>query len=101
MPPEGASRAEVPDAVSAAAARRPFPRRWAVAFGRFWWDFLVGDTPELLVGVLLALGVLALLVRASSLNAPAVAAFPALVVALLALSVNRARRQRGRTSSRA
>jgi hypothetical protein len=21
--------------------------RWASAFGAFWWDFLVGDTPEL------------------------------------------------------
>jgi hypothetical protein len=26
------------------------------SFGRFWWDFLVGDTPELFVGVLVALG---------------------------------------------
>jgi hypothetical protein len=23
--------------------------RWASAFGSFWWDFLVGDTPELFV----------------------------------------------------
>ncbi len=26
------------------------------AFGRFWWEFLFGDTPELAVGVGLALG---------------------------------------------
>jgi uncharacterized membrane protein HdeD (DUF308 family) len=26
--------------------------RWARAFGHFWWDFLVGDTPELFVATL-------------------------------------------------
>lgn len=31
--------------------------RWIRAFGNFWWDFLVGDTPELFVGVLIVLGV--------------------------------------------
>ena len=24
----------------------PVVVRWAAAFGRFWWDFLIGDTPE-------------------------------------------------------
>jgi hypothetical protein len=62
------------------------------AFGAFWWDFLVGDTPELLIGVLVAIGLVALLVKASSLNAAAVAVFPAAVVALLGGSVYRARR---------
>jgi hypothetical protein len=32
------------------------------AFGLFWWDFLVGDTPELLVAVVVIV-VLALLLR--------------------------------------
>jgi hypothetical protein len=32
------------------------------AFGLFWWDFLVGDTPELFVAVI-AIVVLALLLR--------------------------------------
>ncbi len=36
-------------------------RRAAVAFGRFWWDFLIGDTPELFVGTLLVVGAAALL----------------------------------------
>ncbi len=31
-------------------------RRWLAAFGRFWWDFLVGDTPELFVAVALVIG---------------------------------------------
>lgn len=31
--------------------------KWVRAFGRFWWDFLVGDTPELFLGVLIVLGV--------------------------------------------
>jgi hypothetical protein len=30
--------------------------RWAIAFGRFWWDFLVGDTPELFIGTLVIIG---------------------------------------------
>jgi hypothetical protein len=61
-------------------------KRWLVALGKFWWDFLVGDTPELLIGVLVALGVVALLVRAASLNSVAVVSFPALVIVLLAAS---------------
>ena len=27
-------------------------RKGLVAFGRFWWDFLVGDTPGLFLGIL-------------------------------------------------
>jgi hypothetical protein len=32
------------------------------AFGHFWWDFLVGDTPELLIAVIVIVA-LALLLR--------------------------------------
>jgi hypothetical protein len=64
--------------------------RWLVAFGRFWWDFLVGDTPEMLIGVLIALGLVALLVKGPSVNAAGVAAFPVIVALLLGLSVFRA-----------
>jgi hypothetical protein len=70
---------------------KPLIERWLVAFGKFWWDFLVGDTPELLIGVLVAIGVMALLVRAASLNSVAVVSFPALVIVLLAASLSRAR----------
>ena len=67
-------------------------QRWLRAFTAFWWDFLVGDTPELLLGVLVAIGIIALLVRASSLNAAAVAGLPVMVVALLGGSLFHARR---------
>ena len=30
--------------------------RSVVAFGRFWWEFLVGDTPELFVATLIVIG---------------------------------------------
>jgi hypothetical protein len=32
-------------------------RRGVAAFFRFWWDFLVGDTPELFVAMLVLVGV--------------------------------------------
>jgi hypothetical protein len=73
--------------------RASLPARWLRAFGAFWWDFLVGDTPELLLGVLIAMGVVAVLVRASSLNAAAVAGLPIMVVLLLSASLYYARRQ--------
>ena len=45
----------------------------------------------LLIGVLVALGVVALLVRAASLNSVAVVSLPALVIVLLGASLTRAR----------
>lgn len=100
MPPgAGAAReATGPPAVLAGTGpspqRRPFFLGWLRAFAHFWWDFLVGDTPELFLGAAVALGVIAVLVKAYSLNAVAVGAFPALVTALLASSAYRARRPR-------
>ncbi len=32
--------------------------RLVKAFLMFWWDFLVGDTPELFIGIVLILGIL-------------------------------------------
>jgi hypothetical protein len=60
----------------------------------FWWDFLVGDTPEITVVVLLILGVVALASEVGHLNAPAYVALPVLVIAALTISVARARRGR-------
>ena len=54
------------------------------AFGRFWWEFLVGDTPELAAGVLLVIGLAALL---GALGVVAVVLLPLAVVVLLAASV--------------
>ncbi|HET9060192.1 MAG TPA: hypothetical protein VFN61_09750 [Acidimicrobiales bacterium] len=70
------------------------PVRMAKAFAMFWWDFLVGDTPEFFVGVLVIVGIVLLLVRAASLNSAAVVVFPGLVVVLLAGSALQARRSR-------
>jgi hypothetical protein len=64
-----------------------------VAFGRFWWDFLVGDTPEITVVVLLVIGIVALARHSAHLNGLADVALPVLVVAGLTLSLVRARRR--------
>jgi hypothetical protein len=67
------------------------PVRWLKAFGRFWWDFLVGDTPELFVATLLILGVTAVLAKTVSTTAAWIT-MPILVTAALAASVWRGRR---------
>jgi hypothetical protein len=68
-------------------------RRAVVAFGRFWWDFLVGDTPELLVGSVVAVGIAALLVHTVGVRVVVIGSLPLLVVGLLALSTFWARRR--------
>ena len=64
-------------------------------FAMFWWDFLVGDTPEITVAVVVIIGVTALLSETGHLNGAAIVALPLLAVAALALSVQRAARHRG------
>lgn len=59
------------------------------AFGRFWWDFIVGDTPEVAVGVA-AIVILAWLL-AGRVAAIAVVLVPLAVVALLVGSTWRGR----------
>ena len=67
------------------------PVRWLKAFGRFWWDFLVGDTPELFVATLVILAITAVLAKAVSTTA-AWLCMPVMVVAALVASVSRGRR---------
>jgi hypothetical protein len=67
------------------------PVRWLKAFGHFWWDFLVGDTPELFIAMLVILGVTVLLAKNVSHTAAWVT-MPMLVVAALVASVLRGRR---------
>ncbi len=62
-------------------------RRSLTAFGRFWWELLIGDTPELTLGVLGVLGLAALLGG----RAVTIAILPLAVVCVLALSLRRAR----------
>jgi hypothetical protein len=38
--------------------------RYLAAFGRFWYDFLIGDRPVLFVGPVIGLAIAAILVRA-------------------------------------
>ncbi len=66
--------------------------RLLTGFARFWWDFLVGDTPELFVAALGVLGVIALLSEVAGLNVAAIIALPLLVTASLGLSLYRAQR---------
>jgi hypothetical protein len=71
---------------------RPLLVRWIRGFAMFWWDFLVGDTPELFVAAVVTLGVIALVSVAGHANAVAVILLPVLAITSLTVSVLRARR---------
>jgi hypothetical protein len=71
---------------------RPLLVRWIKGFAMFWWDFLVGDTPELFVAAVVTLGVIALVSVAGHANAAAVILLPVLAITSLTVSVLRARR---------
>jgi hypothetical protein len=73
---------------------RPVLSRWVVAFGEFWWDFLVGDTSELLPGVIAVLGGAALAVHQGAPRALVIGAIPVLASLLLCASVLRRRKTR-------
>ena len=62
------------------------------AFASFWWDFLVGDTPELFVAVAVIV-TLALLLRHH--RGIAVVLLPVLTILFLVLSTVRGRQRRG------
>ncbi len=69
---------------------RPLVIRLLRGFAMFWWDFLVGDTPELSVAALLIIGVVAVLSEAWHANSASVVVLPVLAVAALTFSVKRA-----------
>ncbi len=69
-------------------------RKAVVGFGRFWWDFLVGDTPELFIAVVAILVLISVLSVAGHASSVAVVALPILVTGALALSVRRAAKNR-------
>lgn len=70
--------------------RPPLVLRLVKGFAMFWWDFLVGDTPELFVAVVVAIGVVALVSVVGHLNLLAVFALPSLSIGALAFSLWRA-----------
>jgi hypothetical protein len=65
--------------------------KYLAAFGRFWWEFLVGDTPEVAVGALGVLGIAWMLTGHSLI---ATVALPLAVFALLVGSLLIAVRRR-------
>ena len=71
----------------------PVAVRWLQAFGRFWWEFLIGDTPELFVGVVAVIGVVALLCLRPGLRTLAAVLAPVLVAGVLTASIYRAARK--------
>jgi hypothetical protein len=60
------------------------------AFGHFWWDFLIGDTPEFALATLIIIG-LAFLLRHHRLAATIL--LPALTAIFLLASTYRGRRR--------
>jgi hypothetical protein len=70
----------------------PLIVRLVKGFARFWWDFLVGDTPEIFLAVLVIIGVIAIVSEGGHFNAAAVVALPVLAVLTLAGSLLRATR---------
>jgi len=67
---------------------------WALrlvrGFARFWWDFLVGDTPELFLAVVVIVGIISLVSLVGHDNVLAVILLPTLSVAALGASVRHA-----------
>ncbi len=57
--------------------------KYLKAFFMFWFDFLIGDTPEIFVGALIVLGVAAVAAKSSI----STELLPALVIVTLVLSV--------------
>ena len=60
--------------------------KWLVAFGRFWYDFIVGDSAALAIGSVAALALTALLVRMAG-GMTAAWLLPLLVAITLAVSL--------------
>jgi hypothetical protein len=65
--------------------------RYLASFGRFWWNFVVGDDWRVAAGVVVAIGLTALLAH-EGVNAWWL--LPACVAVLLGASLWRASRQR-------
>jgi hypothetical protein len=53
--------------------------RYVVAFGRFWYDFLIGDRPELFFGPVIGLVLVALVTRSGWTHASGLLLFGVVV----------------------
>jgi hypothetical protein len=67
--------------------------RLLTAFGRFWWEFLIGENPDAFIGALVVIGA-ALLLRHD--RPAAIAVVPALALAILIGSTYRGRKRASR-----
>jgi len=79
---------------SSASEPESLPVRWIRAFGEFWLDFFVGDSPELLIGVLIVIGAAALVVHQHAPRFVVIGSLPVLAAIILSLSVVRRSRRR-------
>ena len=87
--------AERTSAERVGSSGRSMAVRAVAAFGRFWWDFLIGDTPEIFGAVVVGLvGVWALVDRGHQARWAA-AVLVIVVIGVLTWSVLRARPRRG------
>jgi hypothetical protein len=64
--------------------------RLVKGFGQFWWDFLVGDTPELFVAAVAIIGVIALLSEVGHFNAASIVVLPLAAIGAMAWTLRRA-----------
>jgi hypothetical protein len=76
---------------------KSWPVRALRSFAQFWWDFLVGETPELFVAAIVILGAVALASLVGHDNALALVLLPLLCVVALGASLLRAWRASGRS----
>ena len=68
--------------------------RYLRAFGAFWYDFLIGDRPELFVGSIAVLAVVWIAIRMGLAPTVAGALLAVLVLSLAGLSIGWATRRR-------
>ncbi|MBU6495388.1 MAG: hypothetical protein KGR42_03100 [Acidobacteria bacterium] len=72
------------------STKSSWPLRALKGFGMFWWDFLVGDTPELFVAAVVTIVIIDLVSRVGHHNSLAVWLLPILAVVSFSTSVWRA-----------
>jgi hypothetical protein len=65
-------------------------KRLALAFGRFWWEFLIGENPDAFLGALVIIGT-GLLLRHH--RPAAIAVVPLLTLVVLIASTYRGRKR--------
>lgn len=73
--------------VKVRTGRKVVPARLVEGFVRFWWEFLIGDTPEIFVGALVIFGAVEMMLHAAFTAIFMTVAAPFLVVAVLSTTL--------------